>query len=100
MQTTINAQVTAIRWQDVRGKELLYVKIVHQDTGKEVVINVGKATLEGIEELHRFAESTKANEEKAEKLNEELKNEQKIENQEKKSDEIKEIIKDNKNNKK
>lgn len=42
--------VTPIRFKDVRGKELLYIKI-ENESGKEVLINVGKATLEGVEKL-------------------------------------------------
>lgn len=56
MTTNNNAMVSAIKHQDVRGKELLYLKI--QANGKEVVINVGKATHEGVEELLKPRETS------------------------------------------
>lgn len=43
-------KVTPIRFKDVRGKELLYIEI-ENTKGNKVLINVGKATLEGVEKL-------------------------------------------------
>lgn len=43
-------KVTPIRFKDVRGKELLYLEI-ENIKGNKVLINVGKATLEGVEKL-------------------------------------------------
>lgn len=41
--------VTPIKHTDVRGKELLYLKIEH--SGREVVINIGEKTYEAVSEL-------------------------------------------------
>lgn len=43
---TNNAMVTPLTHTDVRGKELLYLKI--QGASGEVVINIGKATYDGV----------------------------------------------------
>lgn len=42
-------KVEPIKYTDVRGKELLYLKIEHN--GKEVVINVGQKTYDSVKEL-------------------------------------------------
>lgn len=48
--TTNNAQVSAIRHKDVKGRELLYLKI--EVAGKEPeLINIGQRTYDAVEKL-------------------------------------------------
>lgn len=42
MNTTGNVKLTPMEYPDVRGKKLLYLKL--EANGKELVINIGKAT--------------------------------------------------------
>lgn len=44
MNTTGNVKVTPLEYADVRGKKLLYIKM--EANGKELIINVGKATFD------------------------------------------------------
>ena len=47
----MNANVTAVKHADVRGKEQLYLKI---DNGKSIhVINIGKATFDKLTEMEK-----------------------------------------------
>lgn len=46
---TNNANVQAIKHKDVRGNELLYLKITVGEN--EILINIGKKTHDGINEL-------------------------------------------------
>lgn len=49
-------EVETIRWKDIRGKELLYLKITHN--GNEVLINVGEKTLKSVENLNTTTHKT------------------------------------------
>lgn len=43
--------VEPIKHKDVRGKEMLYLKITHEGTKKEVVINIGQKTFDAVAEI-------------------------------------------------
>lgn len=47
----MTAEVQAIRHKDVRGKEMLYLKIIKDS--REVIINVGQQTFNSIEGLEK-----------------------------------------------
>lgn len=49
MNTTGNVKLTPMEYADVRGKKLLYLKM--EANGKELIINIGKATYEGAVDL-------------------------------------------------
>ena len=44
-------KVEAIKFKDVRGKEMLYIKITKGE--KEVIINVGQKTYDSVMELDK-----------------------------------------------
>ena len=49
-------QVEAIKWTDVRGKEMFYLKIKKNE--KEVLINIGEKTYNNVKELENEPEQT------------------------------------------
>lgn len=44
-------KVEAIKHKDVRGKEMLYLKLTHEVTQKEVVINIGQKTFDAVSNM-------------------------------------------------
>lgn len=60
MNITGNVKLTPMEHADVRGKKLLYLKM--EANGKELVINIGKATYEaGLDILQPREEKTTVN---------------------------------------
>ena len=49
-------QVEAIKWTDVRGKEMYYLKIKKNE--KEVLINIGEKTYNNVKDLENEREQT------------------------------------------
>lgn len=44
-------KVEAIKHKDVRGKEMLYLKLTNEATQKEVVINIGQKTFDAVSNM-------------------------------------------------
>lgn len=47
--TTFKTQTTVFKYKDVRGKELMYLKL--EANGKELVINIGEKSFAALEDL-------------------------------------------------
>lgn len=60
----MKSEVTAIKHADVRGNELMYLRIKHEN-GKEVLINIGEKTYKAINELENNAEEQRVFTEKS-----------------------------------
>ena len=44
-------QVEAITYKDVRGNELMYLRITNPTNGKEVLVNIGAKTYKAVKDL-------------------------------------------------
>lgn len=63
--TTLNGTIQAIKHTDVRGKELLYLKLTAN--GNDVLVNIGKKTFDAVEDMQTIRKTTPTQEELKEK---------------------------------